>query len=171
MSESRKSLGSPSVRGCAAVLLSRPTPKCTPPHSLPSQACFPFAEESVAASNRNRAQCQSPRRVRLFVTPWTAARQAPLSVEFSRILEWVAISALQGFFSTQGYNLGLLHCRQIFINPLSHQGNPKTRGKGKNKSTVIWTDGNSYCARDMGVLGPSPLGLSAGEEGRLARIF
>ena len=23
-------------------------------------------------------------RVRLFVTPWTAARQAPLSVEFSR---------------------------------------------------------------------------------------
>ena len=41
--------------------------------------------------------------------------QAPLSVEFSRILEWVAISALQGFFSTQGYNLGLLHCRQIFL--------------------------------------------------------
>ena len=170
MSASRKSLGSPSARGCTAVLLPRPAPR----HTLPSQACFPLAGESVAASNRNRAQCQSPRRVRLFVTPRTAARQAPLSVEFSRILEWVAISALQGFISTQGYNLGLLHCRQIFFfffNPLSHQGNPKTRGKGKNKSTVIWTDGSSYCARDMGALGPSPLGLSAGEEGRLGGIF
>ena len=92
-------------------------------------------------------------------------------LEFSRILEWVAISPLQGFFSTQGYNLGLLHCRQIFFNPLSHQGNPKTSGKGKNKSTVIWTDGSSYCARDTDMLGPSPLGLTAGEEGRLRGIF
>ena len=91
------------------------TPKHTSPHSPPSQACFPLAGDSVAPSNLNRSQCQSLSCVRLFVTPWTAACQAPLSVEFSRILEWVAISALQGFFSTQGYNLGLLHCRQIFL--------------------------------------------------------
>ena len=32
-------------------------------------------------------------------------------------------SLLQGFFSTQGSNLGLLHCRQIFY-CLSHQGSP-----------------------------------------------
>ena len=32
--------------------------------------------------------------VRLFVTPWTVACQAPLSVEFSRIVKWVAISLL-----------------------------------------------------------------------------
>ena len=32
--------------------------------------------------------CQSLSRVRLFVTPWTAACQAPLSVEFSRQEYW-----------------------------------------------------------------------------------
>ena len=149
--------------------VSLPTPKHTPPHSLPSQACFPLAGDSVAPSNINRSQCQSLSCFRLFVTPWTAARQGPLSVEFSRILEWVAISALQGFFSTRGYNLGLRHCRQIVFNPLSHQGNRKTSGKGKNTSTVIWTDG-TFCARDTDALGPSPLGLAAGEEGRLGAI-
>ena len=30
-------------------------------------------------------------RIRLFVTPWTAAHQAPLSIFQARILEWVAI--------------------------------------------------------------------------------
>ena len=29
--------------------------------------------------------------VQLFVTPWTVARQAPLSMEFSRKLEWLDI--------------------------------------------------------------------------------
>ena len=32
-------------------------------------------------------------------------------------------SLLQGIFSTQGSNLGLLHCRQIIYH-LSHQGSP-----------------------------------------------
>ena len=36
-------------------------------------------------------------------------------------------SLLQGIFSTQGLNLGLLHCRQIFYN-LSHQGSPNMCG-------------------------------------------
>ena len=33
-------------------------------------------------------KCQSLSRVRLFVTPWTVAHQAPLSVEFSRQEYW-----------------------------------------------------------------------------------
>ena len=40
-------------------------------------------------------------------------------------------SLLRGTFSTQGWNLGLLHCRQILY-CLSHQGSPKqaaARGK------------------------------------------
>ena len=41
----------------------------------------------------------------------------------ARVLEWVAISLLQGIFPTQGSNPGLLHCRQILYG-LSHQGNP-----------------------------------------------
>ena len=31
----------------------------------------------------------------------------------ARMLEWVAVSFLQGLFLTQGLNLCLLHCRQI----------------------------------------------------------
>ena len=32
---------------------------------------------------------------------------------------------LQAIFSTQGWNPGLLHCRQIFFYHLSHQGSPR----------------------------------------------
>ena len=42
--------------------------------------------------------------------PW--AFQAPLSMEFSRQYWSGNPSHLQGFFLTQGSNLGLLHCRQ-----------------------------------------------------------
>ena len=41
----------------------------------------------------------------------------------ARILEWVAISLLQGIFLTQGLNLGLLHYMQILY-CLNHQGSP-----------------------------------------------
>ena len=99
----------------------------------------------------------------------TVGRDSETVTEQEEAKRWVAISALQGFFSTRGYNLGLRHCRQIVFNPLSHQGNRKTSGKGKNTSTVIWTDG-TFCARDTDALGPSPLGLAAGEEGRLGAI-
>ena len=34
------------------------------------------------------------------------------------------LALLQGFFPTQGLNLGLLHCRQILYD-LSHQGSPR----------------------------------------------
>ena len=56
-------------------------------------------------------------------TPWTAARQAPLSLGIlqARILEWVAMLSLQGIFPTQGLNPGLPHCRQILY-WLSHKG-------------------------------------------------
>ena len=53
-------------------------------------------------------------RVQLFVTLWNVARQAPLSVGFSRQEYWSAL--LQGVFLTQGSNpclLWLLHCRRI----------------------------------------------------------
>ena len=52
--------------------------------------------------------------------PWTVAHQALLSMEFSR-QEVGSHSLLQGIFSTQGSNLGLLHCRRILYF-LSHQG-------------------------------------------------
>ena len=52
--------------------------------------------------------------VRLSVTPWTVARQAPLTMEFSRQEYWSGLS-------TQELNPGLLHCRQI-SNHLSCKG-------------------------------------------------
>ena len=61
-----------------------------------------------------------------FVTPWTVACQAPLSMEFSRQEYWSGLpSLLHGIFPTQGLNLSLLHCRQIFYH-LSYQGRPNT---------------------------------------------
>ena len=55
---------------------------------------------------------QSPSRVRLSATPWTVARQALPSMEFSGKNTGVrSHSLLQGIFPTQGSNLGLLHCR------------------------------------------------------------
>ena len=49
------------------------------------------------------------------VTPRTIARQAPLSMEFSRQEYWsgLPLPLRQRIFLTQGSNLGLLHCRQI----------------------------------------------------------
>ena len=56
----------------------------------------------------------------LFVTPWTVARQAPLTMGFSRQEYCCGLPCLlQGVFPTQGSNLRLLHCRWIFY-PLSH---------------------------------------------------
>ena len=58
--------------------------------------------------------CQSLSRVLLFATSWTVARQALLSVEFSRQEYWSESPfPSQGIFLTQGSNLGLLHFRQI----------------------------------------------------------
>ena len=55
--------------------------------------------------------------VQLFGTPWTVARQAPLSTGFSRQEYWSGFHALlQGIFPIQGSNLcllWLLHCRRI----------------------------------------------------------
>ena len=59
-----------------------------------------------------------------FVTLWTVARQAPLSMGFfqARILEWVAISSSRGIFPAQGSNLSLLCLLhwQLDSLPLSH---------------------------------------------------
>ena len=62
--------------------------------------------------------------VQLCVTPWAAARQSPLSMEFSR-KEYQSgeHSLLQGIFLTQGLNMGLLYCRQILYH-VGHQDSP-----------------------------------------------
>ena len=51
--------------------------------------------------------------VQLFVTPWTAGRQAPLSMGIlqARILEWVAIPSSRGSSQPRDGTWDLLHCR------------------------------------------------------------
>ena len=50
----------------------------------------------------------------LFVTPWTVARQAPLSMDFpGKNTEMCCHFLLQGIFPTEGSNRSLLHCREI----------------------------------------------------------
>ena len=54
----------------------------------------------------------------------TVARQAPLSMGFSRQEQWSGLPCLPpGIFPTQRSNLGLPHCRWIPYH-LSHQGSP-----------------------------------------------
>ena len=64
-------------------------------------------------------------RVRLFVTPWTVAYQAPPPMGFSRQESWSGLPFPREIFPTQGLNPGLPHCRQTLYY-LSHQGSPWT---------------------------------------------
>ena len=101
------------------------------------------------------AQC-----VWLFATPWTAARQAPLSMGIlqARILAWIAMPSSRGSSQprdwTQGLNPGLPHCRQILYH-LSHQGSPRilewvaypfSRGTSqpRNRAGVSWIAGGFF---------------------------
>ena len=60
-----------------------------------------------------------------FVTLWTVALQAPLSMEFpSKSTKLGCHFLLQGIFLIQGSNPCLLHCKQIVL-PLSHLVSPK----------------------------------------------
>ena len=60
----------------------------------------------------------------LFVTLWTVACQAPLSMRIlqARILEWVTYRS-PGDLPNPGSNPGLSRCRRIHYQ-LSHQGSP-----------------------------------------------
>ena len=63
-------------------------------------------------------------RVRLLVTLWTVARQAPASMGSPRQESGVGCHfLLQGIFWTQELNPSLPHCRQTLYH-LSQQGSP-----------------------------------------------
>ena len=59
--------------------------------------------------NKRKKESEVLSCVRLFVTTWTVAHQAPLSVEFSRQEYWSGLPfSSPGIFLTQGSNLHLL---------------------------------------------------------------
>ena len=63
-----------------------------------------------------------------FTTPWTVARQAPLSMNSPGKNTGVGCHALlQGIFPTQGWNLGLLHWQ---VDSLLSEPPGKPQGRG-----------------------------------------
>ena len=90
--------------------------------------------------------CQLLGRVPLCVTPWSAARRAPLSMGFSRQEHCSGLPfLLQGIFLTQGLNPGPPHCRQILYQR-SHQGSPVSWGEDSIFASVLcWLEGICKC--------------------------
>ena len=68
-------------------------------------------------------KCQLLSCVRLFVTLWTVAHEAPLWNSLGKNTIVACHSLFQGIFLSQGSSPGFLHCRQI-LSCLSHQGSP-----------------------------------------------
>ena len=80
-----------------------------------------MAENEELKSLLMTVKVKSLCRVRLFVTPWTVAYQAPPSMGFSRQEYWSGLPfPSPGIFPTQRSNPGLPHCRQKLYH-LSHK--------------------------------------------------
>ena len=102
----------------------RPTQPCLPMVVCPSILCLEFRDQQRQKLPR-RPNWKSLSCVWLFATPWTAACQIPLSMEFSSENTGVGSrSLLQGIFPTQEWNPGPPHCRRILCH-LSQQGSPR----------------------------------------------
>ena len=88
-----------------------------------SVKCLPLKPNYHVANYTWKWKCESLSHVQLFATPWTAAHQASLSMEFSRQKD--CHSLLQRIFPIQGPNPGLPHCKQIVYH-LGYQTSPLT---------------------------------------------
>ena len=88
-----------------------------------------YSKKINKTKNLNQSMhAQSLSSGRLFVTPWTVARQAPLSKGFSRQEHWGGLpSLLQEILLTQGSNLCLtcLLRWQAGSLPLRHRESPR----------------------------------------------
>ena len=111
-------------------------------------------------------------------TLWSAARQAPLSMGFSRQEHWSGCHALlQGIFPTQGLNLCLLcflHWQVGYL-PVPPPWKPELAiGHGKNKcqgccQSCGWASGRFHChLSEMGTAAGDP---SVGVRGSVWGMF
>ena len=86
------------------------------------KTCASFITGKTSASKEDDAGMLS--HVRLFVTPWTVAHQAPLSkgISLVRILKWIVISSSRE--SSQLRNRTCTSCIGRWSLPSSHLGSP-----------------------------------------------
>ena len=78
-------------------------------HSIARYNSFPGEGEDFFL----KIKSHSPKLCPIFMTLWAVTHQAPLSMEFPR--QEYCHFLLQGIFSIQGSNPGLLHCKQIIF--------------------------------------------------------
>ena len=91
-----------------------------PKTHTPPQYLTNLEQKALSGFCLELSEVKSLSRARLFVTPWTAAFQAPLSMGFPGKSTGVGCHfLLQGIFPTQGLNPSLQHYRRTLY-PLSH---------------------------------------------------
>ena len=84
-----------------------PHPVIEPVYPILQENCLPAEPSSKPMCNTHVCMLSRFCRVRLFVTPWTVAHQAPLSMGKKTGVGCYAL--LQGIFLTQGFYPCLLH--------------------------------------------------------------
>ena len=95
-------------------------------HFIPSSSSNYLSSKTLLNPSllRHLPMCQLLSRVQLFVTPWTVARQAPLSMKFPGQEYWSGQPfPSPGDLPNPGTEPGSPTCRQILYH-LSHQGSP-----------------------------------------------
>ena len=119
------------LMGRGGVRAGSPVPRKTipaPPESM--QRRFTWPHDNFLSK---QAQVKSLSRVGLFATPWTVARQAPLSMGFSRQEYWSGLPfPSPGDLPNPGIEPGSPALRQTLY-PLSHQGSPQSKPNHPSK--------------------------------------
>ena len=86
-------------------------------HDLRKYVCVTHIVQYLQGTlkySKVKMKVKSLSHVRLFVTPWTVAYQAPSSMGFSRQEYWSGLPfPSPGIFPTQELNPGLQHSRQM----------------------------------------------------------
>ena len=128
---SRSAAAAKSLQSCPTL--------CDPTDGSPSGSSVPGILQArtlewVAISFSNawqwKVKVKSLSCVQFFVTPWTVASQAPLSMGFSRQEYYSGCHfVLHGTFTTQGSNLCLLHWRNRRVETQIWRSLPESRSK------------------------------------------
>ena len=105
------------------------------------------SQDREATQVSTESEVKSLSHVRLFVTPWTVAHQAPPSMGFSRQEYWNGLSFPSlGDLPTQGLNPGLPHCRQMQAQML--WATREASERWMDKETVVYThEGILFCLK------------------------